>query len=95
MKTLNLFEYKVDLAWGNNEEHQKYLNRQGKEGWELVFCNPSNDITFITYTFKRLIELEHCQCSACENGIIHSSDCAVHNEPAMLNGKCDCGVNAT
>ena len=22
----------------------------------------------------------------------HSSDCAVHNEPAMPNGPCDCGV---
>jgi hypothetical protein len=32
-----------------------------------------------------------CQCNACKNGITHSSDCAVHNEPAYINGPCDCG----
>jgi hypothetical protein len=25
--------------------------------------------------------------------VIHASDCAVHNEPAMPNGPCDCGVD--
>lgn len=38
---------------------------------------------------------EQCKCNAClerhkndEPG--HLSDCAVHNEPAMPNGECDC-----
>ena len=35
----------------------------------------------------------HCMCDACKCGIIHSSDCAVHNEPAMKNGACDCRVS--
>lgn len=35
---------------------------------------------------------EHCQCPACKDGIIHASDCAVHNEPAKPNGPCNCGV---
>lgn len=33
----------------------------------------------------------HCMCSACRNGVIHDSDCTVHNEPA---GPCDCSVKA-
>ena len=38
----------------------------------------------------------HCMCDACKNGVIHDSCCAVHNEPAYTNGKCDCesGFNA-
>lgn len=35
---------------------------------------------------------EHCTCPACADGVIHASDCAVHNEPAMPNGPCTCGV---
>lgn len=27
--------------------------------------------------------------------VTHSSDCAVHNEPALPNGPCDCGANLT
>ena len=34
----------------------------------------------------------HCQCSACKDGKLHLSDCAVHNEPAYPAGPCDCGV---
>ena len=38
---------------------------------------------------------KHCWCkscvqSICENGTIHLSSCAVHNEPAEPKGKCDC-----
>ncbi|WP_186215998.1 hypothetical protein [Burkholderia gladioli] len=32
----------------------------------------------------------HCQCPACSGGTTHASDCAVHNEPAMPRGPCDC-----
>jgi hypothetical protein len=34
----------------------------------------------------------HCQCTACKDGVIHASDCAVHNGPAYPAGECDCGV---
>ena len=34
----------------------------------------------------------HCQCTACKDGILHASDCAVHNGPAYPAGPCDCGV---
>jgi hypothetical protein len=34
----------------------------------------------------------HCQCTACKDGVIHASDCAVHNGPAYPAGPCDCGV---
>ncbi|AJW98884.1 hypothetical protein BM43_3026 [Burkholderia gladioli] len=34
----------------------------------------------------------HCQCPACSGGAAHASDCAVHNEPAMPRGPCDCAA---
>lgn len=37
-------------------------------------------------------DIAHCMCEACKDGNLHSSDCAVHNEPAMTNGQCDCGA---
>lgn len=37
-----------------------------------------------------------CYCPECwaeiEAPAVHASDCAVHNEPAMPNGPCDCSV---
>lgn len=36
--------------------------------------------------------LKGCQCLACKDGVKHWSDCAVHNEPAIPSGPCDCGV---
>lgn len=34
--------------------------------------------------------VSHCQCPACSGGVIHKSDCAVHNMPYKPNGNCDC-----
>lgn len=39
-----------------------------------------------------------CQCEEClklPEGFSHESCCAVHNEPAMPKGKCDCGLRYT
>ena len=47
------FEYKVDTCWGENDEHQEYLNKMGSDKWELVFAKNDGG-TFITYTFKRI-----------------------------------------
>ncbi len=33
-----------------------------------------------------------CTCVACSRGELHTSCCAVHNEPAMPKGDCDCGA---
>ena len=41
---------------------------------------------------EALAQPTHCQCTACKNGILHASDCAVHNGPAYPAGECDCGV---
>lgn len=43
----------------------------------------------------KISESKICECKECRGYVVHSSDCAVHNEPAMKNGKCDCGINAT
>ncbi len=34
--------------------------------------------------------LKICGCGSCTEEYQHQSDCAVHNMPAMPNGKCDC-----
>jgi hypothetical protein len=31
-----------------------------------------------------------CCCESCKVGVVHFSDCAVHNMPAQPNGECDC-----
>jgi hypothetical protein len=36
--------------------------------------------------------MDTCQCDACKDGVIHSSDCAVHNEPTEPAGTCSCGA---
>jgi hypothetical protein len=35
----------------------------------------------------------HCMCGTCKQGIVHDSDCAVHNMPAYPNGDCDCAAD--
>ncbi len=37
-------------------------------------------------------EHETCQCDACRGGILHDSDCAVHNAPSSPIGPCDCNA---
>jgi hypothetical protein len=41
---------------------------------------------------EALAQPAHCQCTACKDGVIHASDCAVHNGPAYPAGPCDCGA---
>ncbi len=50
------FEYKVDSCWGENSEHEDYLNKMGKDRWELIGISLDGG-TFKTYTFKRVKEL--------------------------------------
>ncbi|WP_246119003.1 hypothetical protein [Cupriavidus campinensis] len=35
---------------------------------------------------------DHCQCEYCRDGVLHASDCAVHNIPAVAIGGCTCGA---
>ena len=35
-----------------------------------------------------------CQCETCKT-VLHKTDCAVHNEPAMPKGECDCGARVS
>ena len=34
----------------------------------------------------------HCMCPACKHGVVHDSDCSVHNMPESQNGDCSCGI---
>jgi len=49
-------------------------------------------IDFVADFKAALAQPAHCQCFACKDGVIHASDCAVHNGPAYPAGPCDCGV---
>lgn len=43
----------------------------------------------------RIAQLEsvvHCMCQACKDGVLHDSDCSVHNMPAYPNEPCDCSI---
>lgn len=44
--------------------------------------------------FKQSATTEKSIESAITGEPLHTSDCAVHNEPAMPNGPCDCGAQA-
>ena len=44
---------------------------------------------------SRILDLEkivsnYCECNSCVGGILHKSDCAVHNDPAERNEPCNC-----
>ena len=47
---------------------------------------------------KKLLDREnpsmenHCMCPACKDGVLHKSDCAVHNAPALPIAECNCGA---
>ncbi|WP_197732897.1 hypothetical protein [Paraburkholderia pallida] len=59
---------------------------------EFYPCNPA--IFAATYERADLAPdaapPTQCQCPACKV-VLHASDCAVHNAPALPNGPCDCG----
>jgi hypothetical protein len=58
-----------------------------------VFLRPETFAKTLKY-FGKIIEIkrDHCMCNACKDGVLHRSDCAVHNMPAYPNGPCNCGA---
>lgn len=50
----------------------------------------------ISYTANKMQEIldvfTSCKCDECKI-VLHKSDCAVHNEPAIENGRCNCGFS--
>lgn len=50
----------------------------------------------IDFTVRKMREVMQiftsCNCDNCDSGIIHDSDCTVHNEPMSKNTNCNCGV---
>jgi len=71
---------KLQKPW--NEDEWRRNNWRCQHGWlrgeQCEICNAAKPV--------------HCQCFACKDGILHASDCAVHNGPAYPAGPCDCGV---
>lgn len=69
-------------------EQSRTLAPFGAEGvvyWEGVKIHDAA----ITALRERLVQPEGCQCPACK-ATPHTSDCAVHNEPAYPKGACNC-----
>ncbi len=46
-------EHLIDTCWGDDAEHQKYLNKKASEGWELVNVIREKESTFYKYFFKK------------------------------------------
>jgi len=63
-----------------------------KESDTLAQYGVKRDDTGEVRYFTTAVTHEHCMCEACKDGVLHWSDCAVHNEPAYPRGECDCGV---
>lgn len=74
----------------------RYTEGVSAEPLEIIRANECDD-GFNTLTrsrFRRLWnELQAAQAADAGKSV-HASDCAVHNEPAYLNGPCDCGLVA-
>lgn len=75
--------------------------KHADDAWAALYTDHSGDknAALRMATLKLAAEIgrskeqhSHCACPACRDGTIHASDCSVHNEPAMRNGPCDCGV---
>ena len=66
----------TEQPFGLCEKHYNECKKSGKLNYTLDFCEVS----------ERTI----CSCGSCTTEYQHQSDCAVHNMPAMPNGKCDC-----
>lgn len=46
-------EHLIDTCWGDDSEHQEYLNQKAQEGWELVNVIQEKESTFYKYFFKK------------------------------------------
>jgi hypothetical protein len=48
-------EHLIDVCWGDDSEHQDYLNRKAKEGWELCNIVREKESTYYKYFFRRYV----------------------------------------
>ena len=74
------------LLWANNEINEWMNDAYGYEPKDHLEI-----MSAITAIKEALAQPEGCQCPECQIKP-HTSDCAVHNEPAYLKGRCDCGA---
>jgi hypothetical protein len=58
------------------------------------FANAVREISGIAYPWPAL-DIAEEKARAALAGSTHASDCAVHNEPALPSGECDCGVSGS
>lgn len=73
-------------TWGDGAAYDALCNltyRDQAEKMEAALAN-------YKAICEELEELDGCQCAACIANGPHSSSCAVHNEPALPAGPCDC-----
>ena len=91
-----------DAAWVTYLWYQRTLS----EKFGLLYLKDGSARPTVFYDAAALIEAAEqlierkenkmtevrlaCQCEECRIGILHKSDCAVHNGPALPKGKCSC-----
>jgi len=66
----------------------KSLYNKHLHGWEY-----KARIDYAANKMQEILDVfTSCKCDECKI-LLHKSDCAVHNEPACENGKCNCGAS--
>jgi hypothetical protein len=86
------YQAKRQAAMDKINSHFDAAYKKMHEDRAMYGTSWSKDGERIDPTSVYLEQPAHCQCTACKDGIIHASDCAVHNGPAYPAGECDCGV---
>jgi len=86
------FQAKRQAAMDKINSHFDAAYKKMHEDRAMYGTSWSKDGERIDPTSVYLEQPAHCQCFACKDGVLHASDCAVHNGPAYPAGPCDCGV---
>lgn len=77
-----------------------YYLRNAQDCWELwqvraaLATQPAESKACASVGVEPVVRTDHCQGPECRDGVLHKSDCAVHNEPAYPAGPCDCGATS-
>ena len=71
------------------DEFYVEFKRKGTNSYGLYF--PYHDHWGVRFTCSACGQVFD-GISVCPNKILHTSDCAIHNEPSLPKGECDCGA---
>jgi len=85
MPETNGGESSLDRIMSELKEVDEIFTEQGK--WNADILGIIKELASFAHHHEDDDPFETCQCDECRP---HTSDCAVHNEPAYPKGPCDC-----